>query len=1037
MRVHGLLIVVFAAITLATSAVGIHDKSVCDLDIRGDPKTGKIAKARLHCTGPEVTVAVEGELSKFKDNFSGVKWSSSYDCNSMSQTLPLKCIVTVCGTSQADFPNATLSHLKLPGLEVQKVYGLCFDGTSRATLIGAKVSYIQGTGISASGESVLTMHDSKVSNNADAGMHVDRNATVTITDSTIRDNEAGGLSAGGNATVTISGESEVSANSVLDEGGGLSAWGNATVAISGGSVMSFNTANLDGGGLAAFDHATVTITNSTIEDNVAEHTGGGLVAGGNATVTITNSTIIVNKAERTGGGLVAGENATVTISGGRVLLNSAANGFGGGLSAGGNATVTISSGTVVSDNTARFYAGGGLAAEGNATLTITDTTCEYNEASISSSGGCVFAGEWALVSISHSTLFNNTASFGQGGGAVYVSGNAKMSIESTHIVGNWAEGSNGGGLTAWDDSSVLITGGRIYDNIADLEGGGVYVVGSASANITGHTTFTNNTSKYRGSDVRAAGDGNLVLGDTNINVSSPTVFWTRTQCKRGEMLASGSCQLCPVNTYNVDPSWGICEVCPDNAECPGGDKIIPKAGYWHSSNYSAQIHTCLEDGSCLDGGVCAEGYRGKLCGSCATGYGDTLPFQCGQCVSAWKTTVLFLSGGLALLLLISFTVHTALNDIPGLEVGRPSDYFKVLVRHMQYLLIVGSLPTPWPTTLSAIFKAVGWVFAAGNGQVVSLSCLFNTNAFLPIAIKKCLVYLSAPVVMWVLVIMCRLLGHCLLVFLKSEERGRVKYISWGEVVCSGLVVLFFFYPSIVRVGLGMFACYHLDDPGDMYAVANATYGYWVSDLDQVCYDGWHKRWALGLGIPITLVFCLCVPVGIWYLLRVNKAKLHLQRFLAIGFLCRNYKITRYYWEAISVVQLALVVAISVFRFNLGAYYATVLLNASFSVLFTVQYMFKPYEVKMLHHLQLVSFVSLSFTTTIALTLFTVGDVAAPSLYGSIIGVFGLLVNVSFALWCCSEIAKSSSGMLQSVVRKACACLGIPRSVHNPMCESQC
>jgi hypothetical protein len=924
------------------------------------------------------------------------------------------------------------------------------------------VDHIQGTGLWASGTSVLAIHGSTISNNAACGIGASRNATVTIANSTMMDNKSdwgfgGGLIAQNNATVTISG-SVLSSNVVRAGGGGLAALDNATVTIVNSSIIDNRSDGLDGGGLVASGHATVTISGgSVLSGNAALSVGGGLSAKANATVTITNSQVKDNRATE-GGGLHAQGNATVTISGGSVLSgNEAGDGSGGGLAARnnatvtianstirdnesngypggglnvlGNATVTFSDGSVLSGNSAWNGHGGGLAAGGNATVTMMKTTCHSNLAFVGG-GGCFAVFEDSFVSIMQSVLVNNTCTSSQGGGgAVLAHDNARVDVDdNTLIVKNSANSSSGGGMSVWDDSSVLITGSSsINGNAADLEGGGVYVVGSATVNVSGHATISNNTADYVGSDIRAGGDGSLVLGDTNIDIRSNTVSWTRTQCIRGETLLLGSCQACLIGTYNVDSSVKGCLVCPDNANCTGGDQIYPKAGYWHSSKHSAQIHNCMSSGSCLYGGVCSEGYFGNLCGSCVPGYGDTVPFQCEQCMPKWKTTVLFLSGWVAMFLLVSWTVHTTLGDTGVAGVGRPSDYLKVLVRHLQYLLVVASLPTPWPDALSAMFKALGWLFAASSGQAVSLSCLLGgTSSDLPLPIREALLYLTAPLVMSVLVLVSRGLGRCLLVLKKGKGHHRhAKYTSWGEVVCSSLVVLFFFYPTQVRVGLGMFACIPLDSPSssDIHAVANATYGYWVLDLQQACCQGWHKPWALGLGLSITLLFCFCVPVGIWSLLRVNKPKLYLQSFLPIGFLSHNYKSTRYYWEAVSTAQLAAVVAISVFRFNLGAYYATVLLNASYSLFFTVQYMFKPAAVRRLQYMQMVSFASLSSTTYIALTAFTVGEVAAPRLYSSIVGVFGLLVNVAFALWCCFEIVSAGSGFLKGLLQKVWACLG--------------
>eukprot|EP00878_Enallax_costatus_P033896 GHUV01037478.1.p1 GENE.GHUV01037478.1~~GHUV01037478.1.p1 ORF type:complete len:106 (+),score=15.30 GHUV01037478.1:838-1155(+) len=62
-------------------------------------------------------------------------------------------------------------------------------------------------------------------------------------------------------------------------------------------------------------------------------------------------------------------------------------------------------------------------------------------------------------------------------------------------------------------------------------------------------------------------------------------------CVRGEVQTSPeTCQVCPAGSFSLDPTDTSCSPCPPNAECPGGDVIVPDAGYWHSARGSTQIH---------------------------------------------------------------------------------------------------------------------------------------------------------------------------------------------------------------------------------------------------------------------------------------------------------------------------------------------------------------------------------------------------------------------------------------------------------------
>jgi hypothetical protein len=398
---------------------------------------------------------------------------------------------------------------------------------------------------------------------------------------------------------------------------------------------------------------------------------------------------------------------------------------------------------------------------------------------------------------------------------------------------------------------------------------------------------------------------------------------------------------------------------------------------------------------------------------------------------------------------------------------QPSNYIRILIRHLQYLVIIGSLRVPWPAALSVVFQALSWLFAATSSQVVSLDCLIKqevgdaTTASsvvtrVPVAVLVALVYLIAPVGFLILVLLTRgAVWACFASKLKLfpsppaaaaaapppagaavEEQVSISsnesHCSTGSarngptagmrevVYVSCLVVLFFFYPSLVRVGLSFFACYHLDqigpqDPYAAYAVANATHGYWVSDMDQPCFEGWHLSWALALGLPCTLLFCLGVPLGILCLLYPNRHRLNSPSVKgALGFLYLNYRSRRYYWEAISNAEIAVLVCISVFGFTLGMYYSTLLLNATFTMFFMLQYFMKPHSSESLHVTQLASWSCLYLTTMFGLTLLPF-DVEAPSVYGSAIGVLGLIMNIAFVLWASYKAAAMSRGVAAKMV----------------------
>jgi hypothetical protein len=86
-----------------------------------------------------------------------------------------------------------------------------------------------------------------------------------------------------------------------------------------------------------------------------------------------------------------------------------------------------------------------------------------------------------------------------------------------------------------------------------------------------------------------------------------------------------------------------------------------------------------------------------------------------------------------------------------------------------------------------------------------------------------------------------------------------------------LVTAFFAYPTLVKAALSFFACVRIDEtnseqPYPEYSIRNHTAGYWVSAIQQECFAGWHRSWALGFGFPAVVILffrCACVAMVVF------------------------------------------------------------------------------------------------------------------------------------------------------------------------------
>ena len=126
---------------------------------------------------------------------------------------------------------------------------------------------------------------------------------------------------------------------------------------------------------------------------------------------------------------------------------------------------------------------------------------------------------------------------------------------------------------------------------------------------------------------------------------------------------------------------------------------------------------------------------------------------------------------------------------------------------------------------------------------------------------------------------------------------------------------------------------------------------------------------------------------------------------------------QYWWEVVILVQTQVLVTISVFVYSLTAYFTTVLLQVAFGILLALQHWSRPSLVDSINHMSMESLGVLVITSTVALTFFTF-EIAAPPVYGEVIGVVCVLLNFGFIIWCSLNVATHSSNMVSEWGAKA-------------------
>lgn len=405
----------------------------------------------------------------------------------------------------------------------------------------------------------------------------------------------------------ISGNSiDISAHSAAaGDGAGVEAQ-QSDFTMYGGKITNnhvINGSNNEGGGVNMHTGGTFTMYGGEISGNACSDTGGGVISAG-AYLKLYGGTISNNTADKRGGGVFT--NMTLTISDGITITGNKSE-QGGGIYT-YDEDITIN-GSNITGNTATY--GGGVYHIGDYrtcdTLTISGSATIIGNTATDGGGVYVESGK-------------NTSNWNKGQGA--------LQINSGRITNNTATG-NGGGVYINERGLLTITGGNVIDNTATVNGGGVYFNGeSKKFNISGNINVTGNKKSGKANNIYLP-NGQIIkiMGEltntTPIGVTTevepdssnyvqiasgraayatPDKFQYENNDTSISAVLSGSNNLlvaCEHNwgtTWQTDSTshWHSCSI------CNGKDNIV---------NHSGGTATCTEK---------------TICEGCSLPYGNTL-----------------------------------------------------------------------------------------------------------------------------------------------------------------------------------------------------------------------------------------------------------------------------------------------------------------------------------------------------------------------------------------------------------------------------
>ncbi|GIL69549.1 hypothetical protein Vretimale_13638 [Volvox reticuliferus] len=195
----------------------------------------------------------------------------------------------------------------------------------------------------------------------------------------------------------------------------------------------------------------------------------------------------------------------------------------------------------------------------------------------------------------------------------------------------------------------------------------------------------------------------------------------------------------------------------------------------------------------------------------------------------------------------------------------------------------------------------------------------------------------------------------------------------GVVLMAAVFVL---YPSWAHAALSTFACYPIDDgEGPFSEAQQATwqYGYWVRNMQAMCYSGNHLRVYVPIGVAAVVVFCLLPPLmSFWFVWRVRGRLDNTHVRKVYGFLYKRYKPRFIWWETILQLETLILVTVEVLGRGLNVSYQALLLLVVFTVIALINVSCAPLLSRMLVIMEFISLGTLSLTITLSL-FFTIDD----------------------------------------------------------------
>lgn len=504
----------------------------------------------------------------------------------------------------------------------------------------------------------------------------------------------------------------------------------------------------------------------------------------------------------------------------------------------------------------------------------------------------------------------------------------------------------------------------------------------------------------------------------------------RRSCGYGEIfeqLSTGSvvCTVCAAGFYALELGATVCNSCPENTDCPGGNTLDMDEGFWRVNEFSSEVLKCPVQKSCLGGSnvaeQCRSGHTGMYCDVCEEGYVHGADGSCSGCEAESFVVVAVVIPVIAFFVLVLFVVVTIHSErikaylsaqililadkAEQMNLSSLRTKVKIMITFIQ---ILSQMPNVFGALFPSGFLTFLDIFGFFNLNIInflSLGCIIESNYH-----SDLLTATVGPMLLTVIVALS-------LFFKKIFTRDSFNPYHMAELrkdmLTAVLIISFCIFSPVSITIFQAFSCEPFDDGSNML----------VADYSINCNSQTHKNYEIYAGLMI-LIYPIGIPISYLYLLVKNhqyvnpsaalvvredekrlvdrriiqaeKSKLRetYKEIWHLSFLYENYAPKRWYFEVLDCFRRLFMTAIPVLILRGTTEQLLLVLMAS--LVWCIIYMqLKPFEMPNDNNIAIMSQWAISFTL-IGGVMLKVGEDSRNAQY-YVLDVLLVLINATVIL----------------------------------------